>query len=672
VTPAAWLFVVLGPVPGAAPVEPTPPVEAPADPDPPPPEVAPAREPTARDARPTLVDPILKDAFARLGKAGLLDDREATLEELDAALAEGQDKYVRGDALGSAVALYEIVAHPRFEPFAETPEMSSATYHLGVALAAHGADWTAQAAFARVIARGPTDPYFTPALRRHVDIGLATKDYVHALAELDATLSSGGKTIDLKDEDLDEREYLAARAAQQTGRMSEALAGYDEVGEKSRFHTAGRYLQGVIYAQQGQFRKAEAAFCDVIGGKNQTVSAFWVDRRYFPVRDLAHLGLGRIAHEERRNAHAFYHDFNVPQDSEELPHALFEASWTMAEAGEYAIARDLVAELRERFPQAPQTTEARLLAALLQLYDCDFRTAEAEFARFIDALAPVGDHIDEIREDPEKLRALHRELVALRSGDRIEGELAVHRLLLSMMDEDPPYSRLPHHAEVLRREAGFAAALGGELDRLVAALKGKGTAVARDPEGDALDVLADAEQLERGVAGLDAQIRRAQEAGADPGTLGPMQKEADDLRARVRKLRKAANAELLAGPAIGTATTGDIQSLLREDRRRISRTRARSLALADDLDEQAAMVASSRLGALDRRIDDMLGEARMGRIDAVLGAKKKLEIEVRDMAAGRFPPELFGKLQIEGVVGDDEEFWPYEGEYWADEYEGYR
>ena len=62
----------------------------------------------------------------------------------------------------------------------------------------------------------------------------------------------------------------------------------------------------------------------------------------------------------------------------------------------------------------------------------------------------------------------------------------------------------------------------------------------------------------------------------------------------------------------------------------------------------------------------------MGRIDAVLGAKKKLEIEVRDMAAGRFPPELFGKLQIEGVVGDDEEFWPYEGEYWADEYEGYR
>jgi hypothetical protein len=67
-----------------------------------------------------------------------------------------------------------------------------------------------------------------------------------------------------------------------------------------------------------------------------------------------------------------------------------------------------------------------------------------------------------------------------------------------------------------------------------------------------------------------------------------------------------------------------------------------------------------------------MGEARMGRIDAVLGAKKKLEIEVQSMAAGRFPSELFGKLQIEGMVGDDEEYWPYEGEYWADEYEDYR
>jgi hypothetical protein len=33
---------------------------------------------------------------------------------------------------------------------------------------------------------------------------------------------------------------------------------------------------------------------------------------------------------------------------------------------------------------------------------------------------------------------------------------------------------------------------------------------------------------------------------------------------------------------------------------------------------------------------------------------------------------MLGRLETEGLIGDDEEYWPYEGEYWADEYENYR
>ncbi|MFO0636787.1 MAG: hypothetical protein U0168_28485 [Nannocystaceae bacterium] len=636
-------------------------------------EPADAREPTRSDAAvPSLLDPRLAERYAQLAKAGLADDREATLEQYTGALAGAQDRYVRGDVLGSALALYELVSHPRYEAFAETPEASSARYHLGMALTAWGAESTAQAAFAAVIARGTDDPYFTPALRRHVDLALASKDFVLGLAELDRSLAPGGKTITLGPDDTDERDYLAARAAMQQGQLDVALERFDAVGPRSRFHTAARYLQGVVYAQRKQFRKAESAFCDVLGGKDQQLSAYYVDRRYFPVRDLAQLGLGRIAHEERRNDHAFYHYFSVPQDSDELAHALFESAWTMAEAGEYAVARDLVAELRERFPDAAQAVEARLLAALLMLYDCDFRQAESEFTRFIDELAPVGDHIEAIRKDPERLLALHRELSRLRAGDDFAGELAEHRLLLSMMDEDPTYARLGHQAQVLRAEADFADALGGELRRLTAQLQQTPTASRRDPEGDALDVLAEADRLQRGVAGLEAQIRQAQQAGADPAAIAPLVDESKDLRERVRTLRRGATTLLLEGPPVGSARTGDLAEALTDEGRFILALRSQALTMADRIDVQAAAVASDRLRRLADRIDDMLGEARMGRIDAVLGAKKKLEIEVRDMAAGRFPPELFGKLQIEGVVGDDEEFWPYEGEYWADEYEGYR
>jgi TolA-binding protein len=622
---------------------------------------------------PTLLDPRLASYYRHLEQGGLGDDREATLEQFAAALAEAQDRYVRGDATGSAIALFELVSHPRYASFAETPEMSSAHYHLGMSLLAYGADLTAQAAFARVLAGGPSDAYFTPALRRHVDAGLATKDYVAALDELDGSLHPEGKpAIALTGDDLDEREYLAARAAGQRGDLDAALAAYATIGPTSRFHTAARYLQGVVYAQRKQFRDAEKAFCDVLGGKDQQLSSYYVDRRYFPVRDLAQLGLGRVAHEERRHDHAFYHYFSVPEDSDELGHALFEAAWTMAESGEYAVARDLLNELDDRFPDAPQAVEARLLAALLRLYDCDFRDAETEFTRFIDDLSPVGDHIAEIRRDPEQLLALHRELSRLRAGESMDGELESHRLLLSMLDEDPTYARLGRHADVLRREAEFADALDGELGRMVAQLEQSDTATRRAPEGDALDVIADAEQLQRGVAGLEEQIRRAQRAGAEPGATAPLTAEAAGLRQQVRELRRRATELLLAGPPTGSANTKDLRAALAADRDAVLGLRTRALATADRADEQAALVASTRLGQLAERIEDLLGEARMGRIDAVLGAKKKLEIEVRDMAAGRFPPELFGKLQIEGVVGDDEEFWPYEGEYWADEYEGYR
>ena len=56
----------------------------------------------------------------------------------------------------------------------------------------------------------------------------------------------------------------------------------------------------------------------------------------------------------------------------------------------------------------------------------------------------------------------------------------------------------------------------------------------------------------------------------------------------------------------------------------------------------------------------------------MIGKKKRLEIEIANLAEGRYPTEMLGRLEVEGLIGDDEEYWPYEGEYWADEYENYR
>jgi TolA-binding protein len=625
-------------------------------------------EPTATPAPPTLDDPVLDDLFVQLKAGGLLDPSEATLEQFEARLQEGQDRYVRGDALGSAVGLYGLTQDPRWDNFLEIETGSSAYYHLGVALRAHGAERTARAAFAQVLSRGPDDPYFTPAVRRTVDLALDAKDPGRGLAMLEQAMQPHTPRGD----DVSEVEYLRGRALQAQGNIDEAHAAYGRVSERSRFYTAATYLQGLMWAERGKFDQAEDAFCTVVGGPEQSMSAYYVDHRYFRVRDLAHLGLGRVAHERRRHADAFYHYFQVPQDSDHLPEALFESAWTMAEEGEYAVARGLLAELRTKYPDAPQTVEARVLAATLKLYDCDFREAEADFTAFIDDMAPVADHLDEIGEDPDRVRALHTELDELRAGDlRTRADSPAHRVLLSMLDADPQYARLARKSHVLRKEAAFAGAVQVELDVMVARLADRDTAAARDG-ADPLDVLDDVTRLERGIAGLERQIRQAEAAGGDEASLAPERAKVAELRGRLRKLRGQAGQLLLDTPPVGSAKTKDLSSALQADAARIERIRLSALATADALDDQAATVAAARLRVLSGHIDDLMGEARMGRIDAVLGAKKKLEIEVRDMAAGKFPSELFGKLEIEGVVGDDEEFWPYEGEYWPDEYEGYR
>jgi len=42
---------------------------------------------------------------------------------------------------------------------------------------------------------------------------------------------------------------------------------------------------------------------------------------------------------------------------------------------------------------------------------------------------------------------------------------------------------------------------------------------------------------------------------------------------------------------------------------------------------------------------------------------------VESLAAGRFPPELRDTLRTQSLLRDDEEYWPFEGDDWPDEFE---
>ncbi len=645
---------------------------------------APAPEPTGaqpdgRDAgaapppadSTSLADPALERLLVLLETRGYADARKADLDELRALLAAAQERYVRGDDFGSAALLYEATAAPRYAHLRSMPDFAAVEYHLGVALSSYGATGLARRAFDAVLLRGPDGAYFGPALRRRVDLVLERRNYAEGLAALEDVLRRARALDALAPYDADELDYLRGRARLSAGDRKGALAAFGAVGRASRFSTAAAYLSGVVHALDRRFDEAEAAFCRVVDTGDRDPEAYLVDRRYFPVRDLAHLGLGRIAHERRRHLVAFYHYVQVPDDSDYVADALFESAWTLAERGDYALARGTIEELRERFPRSPQAVEARLLEGLIVLHDCDFDRAEQTFTRLIDDLAPLLDHVDEIRKDPMRLRALHEELRRLERGEvPAAGDLDAHIVLLGMMKRDRTYQRLAAEAEAVAKEAEFLGRVDALARSALERLSSTGVAAAFDPQVAAADAAERARTLTQAVARLEADLRRAQARGVDAKLVAEERANLAALRERARALRTRAVSALLEGAPVGSAQAEDVAHMLAAERRRLARLRARAFETAERLDRAATKALAERLGRLGARIDDLLGEARMGRIDAVLGAKKKLEIEVRDLAAGRFPPELFGTLELTGLLGPDEEYWPYEGEYWADEYEG--
>ena len=52
-----------------------------------------------------------------------------------------------------------------------------------------------------------------------------------------------------------------------------------------------------------------------------------------------------------------------------------------------------------------------------------------------------------------------------------------------------------------------------------------------------------------------------------------------------------------------------------------------------------------------------------------MGSKRQVELQIESLAAGRFPAELVDPLRMQSLLRDDEEYWPFEGEDWPDEFE---
>ena len=649
-------------------------------------EKKPEKTGTVEEKTPDDRSDLVARYFTELEALKLVDVDSGNVTTLRRELQIAENLLKDGAFAPAAVALYAIVKSPRYTAFTDFVEFQNAEYDLAVALARSGALGAALDAIDAIIKRGPAAPYWGPAHRRAVDIALETRDHAGVLARLEAI-----KTNDpIPPSASGERAYLRGRAAYDAGKFADAEGELVTISKKSRMYSSAVYLRGVIRARRGELAGSAEAMCEVAGTADDDRLTFVVDERYFTLKDLARLGLGRLAHEAGEYDDAYYHYFQIPDDSVYLPDALFEAAWSMYQKRELATSRDLTAELLKTFPQSPNWPEASLLAGYVELADCTFDDSQKWYDKLAAKLQPIVDEMDKIRKDPELRKALFAKAVTrfkeVKSTGEVVGKPAASPAtpfdeVLALLRLDPKFVRLSDAVTGMHELSGNAPNVVRAWQNLGAQVSEKRVAAVSASKTYEEEQLADAnavvEDLRRLAASIDEQVTQIAQA-RHAGTIAA--KDADDEIARLRELAKKtqtsltnaiAAADAAAAQVTASAAAG-IRPMIKADLDAARHLDKSAHALEQQLLEAGQQLAAQMMDKLYTDTRRVLDKAKLGKIDAIIGQKRKLDIEVQDLAAGRFPEELIGRVWNAGMIGDDEELWPFEGEYWADEYEGWR
>jgi tetratricopeptide (TPR) repeat protein len=656
--------------PATAPASAAPGPEAP--PPPPSPEAAgsaPAAEPGAGDEpAPAPVEPsddtrssamrALEKALSgrRLAATAPLSQQRLReeLTKIEEMLATGR----RDEAIGDLVYLVE---SPRFEAFATTDEGRVAVYLLGDALGRAGAYEPARGYLIRLLTASPSDGTYRRAVASLADLALASDRPEDFLPALDKVPASAPEEV------RGDVSYVRGRLAERAGDRAKALAAYTAVGERSRFWAQATYLAGVLEVDQKNFKRGEELFCRVADPKRTPrKAALFGGSDFFRVRDLSRLGLGRLAHEQYRFDDARYYYYLVPNDSERLPEALYETATTRYEAKDYDGAREALDQLARLKISHPYEDEAIILDAYLDLAVCRFPSADEKLITFLKRYEPARNAARRLLRDSAAMRRL---VDAVRTGaDPAGAGLGV---------SDGSSRAL---GAILRIDAGYrgAARRVAELDHQLSGLRfsmqeldevGRRMAMPNETRPQAVAALGDTSRaklsrIETQLVELKRLIRDAERGGVK-GDLDGLRQELEALELRARALSR--DVPRWEGTLSGK---DELEALIQKDRDRATELYAAAEALRRAVIERQLVLAKDAFVRLDRRLTRLLNRARLGRVETVLGRKKALEIEVDALSQGLLPQTIVDSLRAERYLGDDEEYWPFEGEDWADEYVG--
>jgi hypothetical protein len=596
-----------------------------------------------------------------------LGQEDLRRETVGARVAEAEQLVGAGRVDEAIARLVELVERPEFEPFADSEEGRAAVFRLGDALAIATLYDPARVYLRRLLeAQGAWDAggiWARRAVRRLVDIALESQEYAAIAGDIQSVPASAPEDVH------GEIAYMNGRALEAAGNPGAALAAYGTVTQRCRFWAQATYLSGLIEVESGSAKAGENLLCKVADPKRSaTTTPVFADEKFFAVRDLARLGLGRIAHEEGRNDDARYYYYLVPKDSDRLAEALYESATTRYEKKDYDGARELLDELTGLGRHHRYEDEAWVLGAWIDLARCRFPEADRQLVEFLKRYEPVRDAARRIGESDGAIKRL---LFAVHSGTDAGGaeiggtNADVVRTIAALVRVDPAYDRVLSRRAVLEREASGLTTAAGALGDMQRALATNGGV--RPATELTEDAALKAQRAREAVDGVEHEIADLEAARAPADQIGALRQQLAVLRTEVAKGAGEANN---AGSSGGANAGADLPDLLRGDAAMAGELRGRIASTRKDLETAESVLAKDALHRLDLRLSRLLRRARLGRIESVLGRKRALEVEVEAIRLGYLPQDAVDSLEAARYLEDNEEYWPFEGDDWPDEYVG--
>ncbi len=596
---------------------------------------------------------------------------QLNLDDVQARAAEGED-LIRTGRIDEAVSrMLDMVESPQFTPFENDEPGRAVIFLLGDAYSRAGAFRPARMYFRKLLAQpnawDKVATYARRAVRRLVEVGIETHQFDDA-------------TFDLKDvpqtapeETRGEISYLNGRAAEAKKDPDAALAAYAAVTQRSRFWAQATYLQGLILTEKKQYKEGENMFCKVADPKRaQDSTPVYADERFFAVRDLARLALGRVAHEQFRFDDSRYYYYLVPRDSDRLAEALYEAATSRYEKKDYQGARELLDELKGLQIHHPYEDEAWILDAYIDLAQCKFKPADDKLVKFLALYEPVRDAARRVQGDERSMTAL---LSAAReggdAGSTAEGGASLSpeamRAIAALVRLDPDYGAVVRQRAVLDHEASglrFTQGSLGDIRSQLATTGGVRPAQDDKPSDD--ERARDAKDATEGVRRMISDLEGN---GASQSQVAPLKEELNQIQTRVNAARASSSATQTGGGGLVSGAK-DLPDLIRSDTD-LATTYVQPIEQARaELTRTENVLAKDALRRVDLRLSRLLRRARLGRIESVLGRKRALEIEIEAINNGFLPQDAVDALDAARFLKDNEEYWPFEGDDWPDEFIG--